>query len=74
MLIYLSWCHLSYDVITITEPLVLSVNLSLYIYIWIHSNNERLASRKLLSSYGNPIQNAAQRNQDATHWMSRLMT
>ena len=32
MLIYLSWCHLSYDVITITEPLVLSVNLSLYIY------------------------------------------
>ena len=26
MLIYLSWCHLSYDVITITEPLVLSVS------------------------------------------------
>ena len=32
MLIYLSWCHLSYDVITIMEPLVLSVNLSLCIY------------------------------------------
>ena len=27
----------------------------------------RLASRKLLSSYENPIRNAAQRNQDATH-------
>ena len=29
--IYLSWCHLSYDVIIIMEPLVLSVNLSLCI-------------------------------------------
>ena len=34
MFLYLSWCHLSYDVITIMEPLVLSVNLSLCIYIY----------------------------------------